>query len=661
MKKIFVLFLISISSLVFSQTKYLIYFKDKDVQPDHKLLKTEAAYREALNLLSNRAIERRDKNMGDNIITYEDIPIKADYIREIENEGIKIENKLRWFNAVSAYLNDQQYNYVLSLSFVKKILKVKILKFKDSDLSTNSTFKTNTFVQNDYGPSFNQYQLSDIPLVHSKGINGDSIIIGILDTGFRWKQEESLVDKKVIGEYDFVFHDSVTANQPGDAPGQDFHGTLIFSVIGGFKEGQIIAPDYNSSFILAKTEDTRSESHIEEDNYAAALQWMESMGVDITTSSLGYNIFDDTTYSYTYADMNGRTTIITKAAELAFARGVVTITAAGNEGSTSWYYIVAPADGFNTIAVGAVDTNKILAGFSSHGPSADGRIKPDIVADGVSVYGASVSGFNSYTRASGTSLSTPIAAGVAGLLLSARPYLINTQVRSILLESSDNADSVNNDIGYGLVSAADAISFPCLEALNANKFVLHKAFLKYATIDPSSVNVFYSTDDINFTQAGMNYDGNWDFTYELPTFAGNQMLSFYFTYTDSSGSTYRDPVENFYKINYGNLEVSFHLPLPVQLTNNLVSDLYPNPFLPFVNENVKFIYKSTGSEKLSWIIIDAAGRKVREMNRITSPGQHPLVCWDGRDGRGNIAASGVYYFLIDIGGKKYGKKLILLK
>ena len=157
--------------------------------------------------------------------------------------------------------------------------------------------------------------LSDVPIVHSKNINGNEVIIGILDTGFDWKLHNSLKDRNVIAEYDFIFDDSVTANQPGDSPSQDSHGTYVFSIIAGFADSILIGPAYNSSFILAKTEDVRSETHIEEDNYAAALIWMESLGVDITTSSLGYNIFDSG-YSYNYSDMDGRTTIVTKAAEL---------------------------------------------------------------------------------------------------------------------------------------------------------------------------------------------------------------------------------------------------------------------------------------------------------------------------------------------------------
>ncbi len=239
-------------------------------------------------------------------------------------------------------------------------------------------FKTLDTTYN-YGSSFNQMNLSDVPVVHSKNITGKNVLIGILDSGFDWKQHNSLKDRNVLAEYDFIFNDSVTANQPEDIAGQDSHGTYVFSVLAGFEDSVLIGPAFNASFILAKTEDIRGETHIEEDNYAAALIWMESLGVDITTSSLGYNIFDSG-YSYSYADMDGRTTIVTKATNLAFERGVATFTAAGNEGNNSSWggYILAPADAYNIVSVGAVDEFGDIAGFSSHGPTSDGRIKPEV-------------------------------------------------------------------------------------------------------------------------------------------------------------------------------------------------------------------------------------------------------------------------------------------
>ncbi len=657
-----VLAIFILSTLTFSQTKYLIYFKDKGINPDQRLNKSSLLYQETLSHLSKRCIERRIKNMGeDSIITYEDIPIKSDYVIQLKNSGIKIENKLNWFNAVSAYLTFSQKNQISNFSFIKRIEPVRTLWFKDDKIPSNDyLYKTISDNQYNYGPSYDQLNLCDIPIVQEKGITGDSIIIGILDTGFRWKDHESLDTRKVLAEYDFVFHDSITANQPGDVPGQDSHGTYVFSIVGGYKDSTMIGASFNSSFILSKTEDIRSETHVEEDNYAAALEWMEGLGVDITTSSLGYNIFDDSTYSYTYADMNGNTTIITKAVNLAFDRGVVTLTAAGNEGNTSWHYIDAPADAFDVLAVGAVDRSNIVAGFSSRGPTYDGRIKPDVTALGVSVYGASTSGFNLYNYASGTSAATPIAAGVAGLLLSAHPYLKNTQVRSILLETAGNSESPNNDIGYGLLSAKKAVDFPNLEKLSNNNYRLHKTFISEHSVNPNTVKFYYSTDQSNFTESSLNNINNLNFSYDFPILSNNEQVDFYYTYSDSSGVNYREPANNYYKFLYGQLEVAFNLELKIPFDYGDVSDVYPNPYLPLLNTRAKINYKALKGELVSVNIIDAVGQSVKEL-KYTAGESNNIIEWDGKNNKGETVASGVYFFLIKIGNNKYGKKVVLLK
>ncbi len=498
--KIF-LFIICFSlSFSFAQQKYYIYFKDKGISKTETLNKSSYEYQKAAESLSKLSIERRIKTLGEeNFINYDDLPIQQDYLDELIALGIKIENKLTWFNAVTAYLNEAQKKSILQLTFVDKVEPVRTFKLKREEM-TFAEYLTKAAVSQDqinYGSSFTQLNLSDIPQVHARGINGEGIIIGILDTGFKWKEHESLINAKVISEYDFIFKDSVTANQSGDQYNQHNHGTAVFSVIGGYKDSVLIGAAFNSSFILAKTEDERSETQVEEDNYAAALIWMESLGVDITSSSLGYNTFDDPDKSYTYADMNGKTTIVTKAAELAFQRGVVTLSAAGNEGDDPWFHIIAPSDGFNTIGVGAVTQNNILANFSSRGPSFDGRIKPEIVAQGVGIYSASALGFSSYGSLSGTSLSTPIATGAAALLLSAHPYLKNTQVRNILIETADNSSSPNNERGYGLVSAANAISFPNFQLVN-NTYRLNKIFFSNSGVDVSSVKLNYTTNEKDY-------------------------------------------------------------------------------------------------------------------------------------------------------------------
>jgi hypothetical protein len=662
MKKI-ILFLVFVFTLSgFSQSKYFIYFKDKGVETTENLNKNSTLYKSAVTLLSEKSIERRIKNMGEeNFITYEDFPLKEEYVSQLELFGIKIENKLRWFNAVTAYLTDEEKNEVLNFSFIDKIEPVKKFMFKGPEIEMPPPFSkqsSNSF-SFDYGPSFGQLQLSDIPFVHSKGITGSGVLLGLLDTGFNWKNHESLKDASVVAEYDFVFKDQSTENDSLDNPSQHNHGTLVFSIVGGFKESSLIGSAFGSDFILAKTEDIRSEKHIEEDNYAAAIEWMESYGVDVTSSSLGYSTFDPPEFSYTYEDMDGKTTIVTRAAELAFRRGVVTVTSAGNEGGNSWYYILAPADGINTLGIGAMNSSNQVANFSSRGPTFDGRIKPDLVTQGVSVYGANAGNFSGYSTASGTSVAAPIASGGVALLLSAHPHLKNTQIRNILFETADNSSSPDNEIGYGLISAVKAIEFPNLNESDGT-FILHKIFLTNENIDVQTMTIHYSTNGVDYTEKQMEYDGNLKYTFKLPFLFNDDLVDFYFTYNDNSGEPSRDPNIDNYHFFYGSLDIQLNLDLKRTYIDYLVSEPYPNPFYPELNTFTSLSLKSSGNENLIIRIIDPLGQQIGFYNTVTFDGTNEFN-WYGRLENGIQVASGAYYFLIDLNGKKFSRNLILLR
>ncbi|MFZ1517768.1 MAG: S8 family serine peptidase [Ignavibacteriaceae bacterium] len=657
MKYLFILFLF-LTSQVLSQDKYFIYFKDKGVENGTVLNKTSLAYSDAIKNLTEKSIDRRKKSMGEDFITFEDLSIHKNYINELKSNNIKVIRELNWFNSVSAYLTFEQIEIVKNLFFVKSVEPVKKLYFKKDfeNIVETQLYKLSDTLYN-YGLSFRQMDLSDVPIVHSKNINGKDVIIGVLDSGFDWKFHESLKDRNVVAEYDFIFDDNVTANQIGDNPSQDSHGTYVFSILAGFSDSVLIGPAFNSSFILAKTEDIRSETHIEEDNYAAALIWMESLGVDITTGSLGYNIFDNG-YSYTYADMDGRTAIVTKASELAFQRGVATFTSAGNEGNNSWGYIIAPADGFNIISVGAINDAGNAASFSSHGPTYDGRIKPEVVAYGVSNYGAIAGTLNGYKFSSGTSAAAPIVSGIAAMLLSQYPYLKNTQIRSILLETSSNSANPNNQIGYGIISAKNAIEFPNLEFENGG-FVIHKSILENNLVENSVKIVFQIADDL-YESFPMSKEGSVDFVYQLPIKNIGDNLKFSFSYADSQNNIYTYPQSGNFNLNYGSDIISLNVDVPSAVDFGVVSDFFPNPFIPADHKYVRLNFQSTGNEIFKLAIIDGAGQKVKEYSSLSIPGTN-YFDWDGYADRGYLCASGVYYALIQFGGKEYGKKLILLK
>ena len=648
---------------IHAKQKYLVYFKDKGIGKQTSLQKNSLAYNEALQSLSERSIQRRKKHLGDeNFVTVYDVPIYQPYLDEIEKNGVKIWNKLKWFNAVSLYADENQIEQISSLPFVEKIETVKTLSYQNEKIkeqpenSLSKTSSSNTALSYNYGPSYGQYALSDIPQVHTKGITGDSVVIGILDSGFRWKLIESLSARKVLAEYDFVFHDSNTANEADDVSGQDSHGTTIFSLIGGFKEGNIVAPVFNASFILAKTEDIRTETHIEEDNYAAALQWMDSIGVDITTSSLGYNEFDPSTFSYSYSDMNGNTTVITKAAELAFTQfGISTFTSAGNDGNYSWHYIGAPADGFNIIAVGAVSNNNIKASFSSFGPTYDGRIKPEVVTQGVYVYGASVSGTSTsaYGYGQGTSDAAPIAAGVAAQLLSLYPHLTNVQIRNILLATSGNAASPNNEIGYGLVSALRAVTFPNLKKTD-QAYSINKCFAN-ENILPQTV-VLHLIKGIQTVDLPMTTEPKRIYSTILPSYGVGDVLQFYFTYNDSGQAAVREPADGkLYEATYGKLiinSISDGVPDSYELKQN-----YPNPF----NLSTSITFYAVNNSPVELTVYNVLGKKVKTLyNGIPKIGKN-IEVWHGDNNAGIEQSSGIYFYVLKNGNNLQAKKMVLLK
>lgn len=634
------------------QDRYFIFFKEKD---ESSFNKSSLIYNEILNSLSDKSIERRIKHRGEeNILAWEDIPIISDYIYLIEQTGAVVYRKLNWFNAVSVYADNVILEKIKSFEFVKEVRRVNKITYKEQVeiKEENTRFSFHKINNNDldYGGSFNQLNLSDIPQVHAKGIIGKNVRIGVLDTGFDWQTHESLNHINVIGERDFIFNDSITANEPGDAPGQHNHGTYVLSIVGGLKDSMLIGAAFGSSFLLAKTEDIRSEKNIEEDNYAAALEWMEALGVDITTSSLGYNEFDPGETSYTYADMNGNTTIVTKAVENAFnVYGIVTITSAGNEGNKPWKYITAPADGFNIIAVGAVDFSNNLASFSSRGPTSDGRIKPEITTQGVSVFGATAGFPDKYGSASGTSCSAPIAAGITALLLEAFPHLSNKQVRSIIIQSGYNAGNPNNDRGYGLLSAVRALSFPNAEA-KGDSLIIRKIFFD-EDIQNLTATLHYSFDGNEFVQINSVFD-TLVHQFYIPNFDNNDEIIFYLTYQRISGDIITIPGEGRYfkKLAGSNLIEANQTFNQSELK---FSNSYPNPFIPNLHKNV--IVKLNGAVKSNVIVYNSMGEHIRDLEVNNN-----RIIWDGKNNHGINVSSGVYLISVVVNDEIITKKLILL-
>ncbi len=460
--------------------KMWIYFIDKDYSSQNVIL-------------DDKAIQRRLKM--DIKKTRFDRPVTKNYIEAVEELGAIIHRQSRWLNAVSVTADEGVLNAISTLPFIKKIELVAIYRKNNLELTDAQSFKTQSRTDSmDYGYAQEQIEQINCHTAHQAGYTGQGIRVLILDTGFN--TERIVFDSlTIIDEWDFINNDGNTSNETDDEStyGQHNHGTYIFSTLAGYDPGNLIGPAFDAEFLLAKTEDVTSETQVEEDNFVAALEWGEQNGADVMSSSLGYLDW------YSYCDMDGNTGVTTIAVDIATSLGMLCVTSAGNWGTdepppnpcdTLYYYISAPADADSVISVGAVNNTGDLGYFSSHGPTYDGRIKPEVCARGVSTWCVDANS-DSYRTASGTSLSAPLVSGAAAVILSAHPDWTPMDVREAIMMTADNADSPDNDYGYGVIDVMAAIDYET-SAINDNNVPIEFSILN---VYP---NPFNSTITIRF-------------------------------------------------------------------------------------------------------------------------------------------------------------------
>ena len=304
------------------------------------------------------------------------------------------------------------------------------------------------------GPSEMPYRLLNLRPLTDQGIDGTGVRIAIFDTGFD-TANTAFSGISVTAKRDFVFNDAVVRDQPNDQAGAHFHGTAVWSLFAGDVTGRLYGIARGATYLLAKTEDVRSETRVEEDNYVAALEWADSIGVDIVSSSLAYLIFDNG-FSYTPSQVNGDFAVTTIAADSAARRGILIITAAGNNGP-GFRTIWTPSDGDSVLAVGAEDSTGQIAAFSSRGPSADGRIKPDFTAPGVAV--CAVIGEGRVDRLNGTSFATPLLAAAAALVKQLHPTIAPMALRQAFRNTATNRLSPDSIRGWGRPDVSAAAVF----------------------------------------------------------------------------------------------------------------------------------------------------------------------------------------------------------
>jgi subtilisin family serine protease len=657
--------------------------------------------------ITERARTRRARETGGSFVPdYYDVPVARAYVEAVVSSGARVRQVSRWLNAVSVEADESTARRLAALPFVRFVAPVARSRriapvdqgrpwspargpSSSPGLERAPLFRGPGGLAAELGPATgygtSQTQLLGINAIAAQdsGFTGAGVVVAMLDTGFN-KGHSATVQLARLGEWDFVFHDGETANQGGDEVTAWDHGTGTWSVLGGYWDGNLIGPAYNASFLLAKTEDVRSETPIEEDNWVAAAEWADSLGADVISSSLAYLDFDPVNIfnpgDYTYTDLDGATTVVTLGALYAKRHGIVVANAMGNQGDPSCTpgSLWAPADADSILSVGAVDAANLRASFSSTGPTYDGRTKPEVVAQGVGTAWAAASNNNLVSTASGTSLSTPLVGGAAALVREAHPEWTVDQIRQALMLTADKASTPDNCYGWGRINVVKAIygspyggpvypkpfsllaptngasissmpiTFRWRRAIDLNPGDLVTYRLDLCTSAPEACVLSFTTTDTSFTVSQP---------------LGPNSFVWSVTATDNASHGRRSR-ERFLFTTSGATGVAVGgTPPPAPAV--MLYQNRPNPLLRATEIDFSLHAGNAGGlVPVTFRIYDAQGRLVRTLLDAVPHGTSMSRCtvrWDGLDDGGRRAGSGIYHYQLAVGGKVYSKRMLVLR
>jgi len=436
--------------------KYRVYLKDKK--------NSKYSVKRPEEFLSQRSIDRR-KRQGLKI-TESDLPVNRNYLDEVERCGVELLHCSKWNNTVLVQTSDTTLmEKVKALSCVKEVRKVATYTSpipkpnpnrRNNVRGTGADPETTSFLmglQQDlnqhemtnsyrYGKAYNQIKMLNGIALHEQGFRGKGMVIAIIDGGFNNADViPYFKDVDILGFKDFAL-------KGGDVFGEEEHGTMVLSCIASNCRGKIIGTAPEASFWLLRSEDGHTEQMVEEDNWCAAIEFADSVGVDVVNTSLGYTKYDNEGDNIKYWEQDGVTRLISNSASMAASKGMVLCQSAGNEGDEQWKRIGCPADARDILSVGALTSDGMNTNFSSVGNSYDGRIKPDVCAQGQSC--AVIDEYGDVTTASGTSFSSPILCGMVACYWQAHPNLTALQVMENIRKSGNNAEHPDNVFGYGV-------------------------------------------------------------------------------------------------------------------------------------------------------------------------------------------------------------------
>jgi len=620
-----------------NKVKVWVFFNDKGIFNKDEF----GAVAEKIHI--NEHTAKRRAKVGINDITFADLPVYQPYINEIENMGGQLRRISKWLNAASFEINSSLLEDIANLPFIHSVKPVAWFH-SEEEIEEGQSPETPKFSPTesdllDYGNSWTQIYMINVYLLHLMGFNGQGVIIAMLDTGYRKSHQAfAFADTtgRILDEYDFINNDSETQNEAGDDPEQHYHGTYCWSTLGGYAPGHVIGPAYGASFLLAKTEDVTSETPVEEDNWVAALEWADSLGADVISTSLSYSDW------YTYEDFDGNTATTTLAANTAAALGIVVCNAIGNSGPDSGT-LGAPSDAYDILACGAVNSGWIIADFSSRGPTYDGRIKPEVCAMGVNTYCATASGDNNYDYKSGTSLSTPLVGAAAALLLSANPTLTPWQVMEAMKSTANNAAAPNNTYGWGIINIMQAYNWGANFTADTTlgQMGLTVNFTDSSSVAATSWKWYFGDDDSSMVQ-------NPSHTYSM---AGSFDVALTIEYAEGTLTRVK---ENFIHIVADSMKFADAVARPGDtaiMSINLANTQYiQNAVIPVyyeIGSDAYLDHVSLGSRTANFESLeelyrnDLHGQLVFELMADTGGGTQPMAPGDGEIAR--------LYFVIDSG------------
>ncbi|HPS64027.1 MAG TPA: S8/S53 family peptidase [Ignavibacteria bacterium] len=667
-----------------NQDKQAVYIYFADKGPDiQKYLSNP------LSLVTQKSLDRRAKVLPQNaLVGFNDVPLYAPYVQQVASKTTSVRHELYWLNCVSADAYPSQIYEAASLGFVTKIELVEKFRKSDDEMTLS---KSNTSIQSDnpltdslsYGSSLTQNSQIKTNIVHDLGDYGQGVIIGHFDAGYLNLNHEAFttLPMKILKKKDF--HTGDTVNIASHS-----HGQATLSLVGGYKPGQLIGPAFRASFILCRTEVDPGEMHYEMDHWIAAAQWVDSLGADIITSSLGYLEFDSGT-SYTYMDMNGHTLPITLAAIQAARNGIIVCNSAGNNGSGTVNTLNGPADADSIVTVGSVNSSGTRSSFSSVGPTTDtpARIKPDVMAMGEYNQVATQTGYSTF--GSGTSWSCPMTAGAAAQVLAANKNLTPVQVRDILRKFGSNNNSPNNLMGWGILDAQKSVD-TARKLDNVPPTIIHTQPFT-TTINTGTITLkarVFDNGIIRNTRSEeapriyfrKNTGSGWS-SYTMSNYTSMNLDTFYFQISPSSLGT---QVEYYFAAQDIALPTAFCSTLPaggsgitppgstapptrflftvsatgivneggtIPTVYNLFNN-YPNPFNP--STKIKFALPS--KDFVSLKVYDITGKLVSTLvNSAMEAGNYNVEF-----NAANLS-SGIYFYKLETAGYSNVKKMILIK